>query len=278
MDKAIISLTKPFSVLISVYSKEIPDFFRRSLESIWSDQSVRPNEIVIVKDGPVTAELSNVIDDFCEIAPIKVITLERNMGLGIALAEGLASCSNNIVARMDGDDISYPIRFEEQFNYLMSNSNIDLVGSWIAEFENSPDDLISLRKVPETTDTILKYAKHRNPINHPSVMFKKSSVLNAGNYKVFESMEDYSLWVRMLLNGCEVHNIQKPLLFFRSSRSMYKRRHGKSYYFKELRFQGWLLRIGFINKFQFSINYIIRIMPRLLPISFLKIIYRISRI
>ena len=182
-----------FSVLLSIYYKESPIYFRESLNSILS-QTLRPSEIILVEDGLLTEELDNEINRYLDLHPhLKIIPLSTNQGLGKALNEGLKHCSYDIVARMDTDDIAKPDRFEKQLAIFEKYSDIDVVGADISEVK-------SVRKLPELPDDIRQFAKRRNPINHPVVMFRKSAVLAAGGYRHFPLFEDYYLWIRMLMN------------------------------------------------------------------------------
>lgn len=169
---------------MSIYYKENANYFNRAMVSIWDEQILKPNEIVLVLDGKLTEELMQAIfkwkNKLNEI--MKIVPLENNMGLGDALNVGLKECTNELVARMDTDDISLPTRFLEQIE-IFNKNNIDLCSSWIDEFDNDENKIISSRKVPEYNEDIIKFSKMRNPINHPAVMFKKQSVIDAGNYK-----------------------------------------------------------------------------------------------
>ena len=186
-----------FSVLLSLYHKESPLFLRQSLTSIFT-QTLLPIEVVLVEDGPLTDELYAVIKEFTSQHPeLKVISLPTNRGLGKALNEGLKHCSYDLVARMDTDDIAKPDRFEKQLAIFLEHPEIDVVGAWIDEFEGEVSNVLSMRKVPEQHENILRFAKGRCPVNHPVVMFRKSAVLKAGGYKHFPLFEDYYLWVRM---------------------------------------------------------------------------------
>ena len=143
-----------FSVLLSVYWKENPDWLRLSLKSIWEDQSLKPAEIVLVKDGPLTDRLETVISQFKQSAPLKIVPLSQNQGLGRALNEGLKFCSFDLVARMDTDDISKPDRFEKQIRFISQHPDISVVGSWVDEFIGNPDHVVSERKLPSTPDEL----------------------------------------------------------------------------------------------------------------------------
>ncbi len=187
-----------FSVLMSLYAKEHPEFLYRSLQSIWDKQTLKPAEIVLVKDGPLTPELERVISDFQTRTPLKVVALSKNQGLGKALNAWLQACSYDLVARMDTDDISKPERFERQVSVFEKHPEFSLVGAWIEEFIDAKEHIVAVRKVPERHEEIYSFAKS----NHPVVMFRKTAVLRCGNYRHCISYEDYYLWVRMLANGC----------------------------------------------------------------------------
>lgn len=263
-----------FSVLLSVYYKEVPAFLEQALISI-INQTLQPNEIIIVKDGELTNELEKILYEYSHKYPfIKIVSLSENQGLGRALNEGLKHCSNDLVARMDTDDIAKKNRFEKQITTFKENPNLDIIGTWIDEFEDNPQNIISTRKLPKTHEDIYKYAKKRNPINHPTVMFKKRAVQEAGGYQHFPLFEDYYLWVRMLLNGAKFYNLQESLLFFRFSPDMFKRRGGLKYACTEAKFQWKLHKLGFISLTKTCINIAIRFSTRIIPNNLRGWIYK----
>ena len=263
----------PFSVILSIYYKESPLFLRESLDSLFS-QTICPDEVILVKDGPIGDELDNVIDSYVTRYPyLKVLSLVTNRGLGKALNEGLKYCSHELVARMDTDDIAMPERFEKQLAVFKKYPDIDVVGAWISEFEDNVSNIKSVRKLPELPDDIRQFAKRRNPINHPVVMFRKSAVLAAGGYRHFPLFEDYYLWIRMLMNGAKFYNIQESLLYFRFSPEMFKRRGGWKYMINELHFLQMMRQIHFISFSQFMQNLFVRFSIRLIPNSLRAIIY-----
>lgn len=264
-----------FSVLLSLYYKESDIALEKSLCSLLG-QSILPSEIVIVKDGPLTADLERIIDNFVNshINLFKIINLKDNLGLGKALSEGLKHCSYDIVARMDTDDIAKSDRFEKQLKILKENPDIDVVGSWTDEFIGDTNNIISQRKLPECHKEIYEFAKHRNPINHPTVMFRREAVIAAGGYKHFPLFEDYYLWIRMLKNGAKFYNIQESLLFFRTSIDVYKRRGGFSYAVTELKLRKEMYRMSFISLFDFIIYTLPRFVSRIIPSVFRKFIYK----
>lgn len=194
--------------------------------------------------------------------------------MGNALNVGLAACTNDLVARMDSDDLSFPKRFEAQLQIFDKDPNVDVVGAWIDEFEKDTSNIVSTRKLPENHKDIFQYAKSRCPVNHPVVMFKKQSVLDAGGYQHFPLFEDYYLWVRMLLNGAKFYNIQESLLYFRCSPDMYKRRGGWKYAIDECRFQNTIQQMQFINPQTCLKNISIRFTTRILPNFLRTILYK----
>ena len=262
-----------FSVLLSVYYKESYSAFCKSLDSIFT-QTTCPDEVILVEDGPLGSDLNDIISEYSAKYPtLKIIPLPTNQGLGKALNEGLKHCSYDIVARMDTDDIAKPDRFEKQLAVFEKYSDIDVVGAWIDEFEDDISDVKSVRKLPELPDDIRQFAKRRNPINHPVVMFRKSAVLAAGGYQHFPLFEDYYLWIRMLMNGVKFYNIQESLLYFRLSPEMFKRRGGWRYVISELHFLQKMRQMHFISFSEFMQNLFVRFSIRLIPNSLRTIIY-----
>lgn len=271
-----------FSVLLSVYYKEKPEFFDKALESIYN-QTVKADEWVIVKDGAISEELQGVIDKYkqYENVVIKEVPLEENRGLGIALSIGIPECNNELIARMDTDDIAVPNRFELQLTQFENNPDLDLCGGQIIEFETDENVFIAERRVPLTHNEIVQYQKRRSAFNHMTVMYKKSKVLEAGNYKHCPLMEDDMLWVDMILAGAQCANIDEYLCKVRTNRDMIARRGGLKYYKKYKNARKQILDTGFITKKEFRknnrIQFIICIMPKWLrKIVFFKMLHRKS--
>ena len=263
-----------FSVLISVYYNESISYFKKSLDSILY-QTLLPAEVVLVKDGILTDDLNCIVKEYSQKYPIlKVISLPVNQGLGKALNEGLKHCSYDLVARMDTDDIAKPDRFEKQIRVFQEHPELDVVGAWIDEFEETTSNIISTRKLPEVHDDMCQFAKKRNPENHPVIMFRKQAVLAAGGYQHFPLFEDYYLWIRMLQNGAKFYNIQESLLYFRFSPAMFKRRGGLKYVTTELRFQNQLRNLGFITSSEYLYNVFIRVITRMMPNTLRAILYK----
>ncbi len=264
-----------FSVLISIYKKESPKYLDDCLKSILINQSIKPSEVVIINDGHISNELRKVIVKYKKKFPnkLKNCGYAKNRGLGYALNYGLNLCSNELVFRMDADDISNKNRFKIQIDFLSKNSDISILGSSIEEFNDIPHDLKRLRKVPTSSIEIDKNKLNRNPFNHMTVCFKKSHILKAGGYSHMPGYEDYYLWLRVL-NFYKGHNLDKPLVFARVGNNMLGRRQGFRFFINEIKFQKAIYVDGIQSFLSFIINVILRGLPRLLPKFALKIIYK----
>ena len=254
-----------FSVLMSIYKSEKPEYLILSLDSILN-QTVAPSEIVIVEDGKLTDELYEVLDQYeKKYTIIKRVPFSINRGLGLALHDGVLACSNELIARMDTDDIALPRRFELQLQYLKKNPQVSLLGTGIEEFSITPEIPDSKTILPAKYEDIVKFAKRRNPFRHMTIMFKKSAVVKSGNYRDFLWFEDYDLWIRMLEKGYKCANIPEVLVFVRAGKDMFARRGGWKYLKQDFKFQMYLYRLGFINLYNFIFNFGIRGFVRMLP-------------
>ena len=256
-----------FSVLIAVYAKELPQNLQQSLESIFR-QELMPDEVVLVEDGPLTAELEQVVTEAAaKHQELHIIKIAKNKGLGLALQEGIKHCHYDIVARMDSDDIAHPERFKKEMAWLEAHPETDVVGSWVDEFSGDPSQVISTRRLPETHEEILRFSRYRNPMNHPTVMMRKEAVMRAGNYQHLPLFEDYDLWVRMLRQGARFHNLQESLLSFRLTSQLFSRRGGRHYIRQEIKFQRHMRAMGHIGYWQMSLNIVVRTLLRVMPKS-----------
>lgn len=263
-----------FSVLMSIYKAEKPSYLIMSLNSVLN-QTLQASEIIIVEDGPLTTDLYAILDEFESKNPIiRRLRLSENHGLGYALCEGLKYCRYELVARMDTDDICKPNRFEVQVEFMEKNHEVDVLGTWIDEFFDVKENVVSIRKVPEGSKGLYEFGKKRNPMNHPTVMFRKSSVLKAGSYQTCMLLEDYYLWVKMLKMGMVFYNIQESLLYFRLSHDIYKRRGGLKYAITEVKFQIELHKIGYLTIFETIRNIASRFFVRVMPVCIRRRIYR----
>ena len=265
-----------FSVLMSIYYKENPEWFRVALDSV-INQTLQPNEIVLVEDGELTEELYQVIDEYKSKFPnlFNIVPLEKNSGLGKALRIGVLNCSNKLIARMDTDDIARNDRFEKQTEFLKNHPDIDVVGSWISEFENNPDEIISYRQVPTESEEIYKFGQFRNPLNHMTVMFKKNPILDIGNYQPMLYMEDYYLWARLLNKGHKISNIGECLVNVRAGNAMYKRRANLTYFFNsEFPLQNEFLKMHYISLGLYLRNICSKFLLRVIPTWAMALIYK----
>lgn len=262
-----------FSVLISIYTHDNPTFLQRALESIWDDQTLQPTQIVVVEDGPISTYLENIVSQFAKKAPVVRVRLKKNMGLGNALQVGVLHCTYELIARMDADDISVPTRFEQQIKFLEMYSEVDVLGSNISEFVDNENLIKCIREVPEINQNIIERHKLRNAINHVSVIFKKSKVIEVGNYQKMLFFEDYYLWSRMMVGNMVFYNIQKSLVLVRVGTNMIGRRKGFNYVRYEMRHFLMLYRIGFMNFIELVKALFIRLPVRFLPYSILTFFY-----
>ena len=208
-----------FSVLMSVYAKEKPDFLNQSLESIWDAQRLKPTQIDLVKNGLLPKGLEDIVSSWSNKlgGVLKIVNLELNAGLAPALNHGLMHCDYDYVARMDSDDISLPDRFYLQTQFIIKNPDVDCFGSWVAEYDESLTKLIKYRKVPLKHSEIVKFCRRRNPLSHPSVFFRKEAVLAVGCYDEF-SPEDYFLWFKLLDAGFKLANLPDLLVNMRTGK------------------------------------------------------------
>ena len=247
-------MAENYSVLMSVYHKEKPEYLKAAIDSILN-QSAKTDDFVLVCDGPLNKGLDKVIADYVRTFPglFNVYRLYRNMGLAKALNNGILQCKNEFIARMDSDDISTPDRMKKQLQ-VMEEKDVDIVGTNIMEFTGDISNTRSGRTVPENHDEIFQFAKRRSPFNHPTVMFKKSAVEAAGFYEDYAYFEDYNLWATMLSKGYRGYNIQETLLYMRAGEDMYKRRGGIGYVKCIFRFKNHLRKIGFISMGTFLVG------------------------
>jgi glycosyltransferase involved in cell wall biosynthesis len=263
-----------FSVLMPVYIKENPQYLCLALHSILVDQTVKPAELVIVEDGPLNLELDKILNEYFKQFPqiIKLLKLDKNMGMGYAMNYGLNQCSNEWIFRMDSDDIAVSVRFEKQLEIIQSNK-YDVVGSATEEFNDKIGDLGQFRIMPKKHADIINFMKLRNPVNHMTVAFKRSKAIAAGGYWDKRYFEDYNLWYEMSKIGAEFYNIQEALVKARIGNNMVSRRSGYAYYKYERELMKKFLNDGFINIFEYWIISSVKFILRILPVNLLSFIY-----
>lgn len=265
-----------FSVLVSIYFKENPIFFRESLLSVYNKQSLKPDEIVLICDGVLTDELNNqIIYLKSQIPVLKVFSYKINKGLGYALNYGISKCSNELIFRMDADDISRSDRFEKQVFVFKNNPNLILIGSSICEFNHSLEDLNQFRIPPTDGSEIYESRFKRNPFNHMTVGFKKSKIKSVGGYKTMYNYEDYYLWLRLLkvYDFSCFYNSEESLVYARIGTDFFKRRSGLTLARNEYLFQKTLFLENIITLKIFLKNIILRVPVRLLPQKMIYIMF-----
>ena len=268
---------RKFTVITSVYKNDKPGFVRVALDSMLVEQTVKPDEIVIVQDGSVPYEISRLLieykDKYGDV--INVIKLDENKGLGNALKLGVENAKYDLCARMDSDDICMPDRFEKQLGFIEAHPECDIVGGQMTEFIDTPDNIVGCREVPLINKEIYQFMKSRCALNHVTVMFRKEAVLKVGNYQDWFWNEDYYLWVRMMMNKCVFANIPDVAVNVRSGADQYARRGGKKYFDSEIGIKKLMLDNGMISRKEYIVNYVERfIIQLMLPNSVRGWVYR----
>jgi hypothetical protein len=268
-------MAEEFSLLMSVWSGDDPDFLDAAFRSAVHDQTRRPDDVVLVQDGPVPPPLAAVIGELIESSPVPttLLALDANVGLGVALDQGMSACAHDIVARMDADDIALPHRFAVQVPLV--EQGIDLLGSSLLEFGDDPTDVVGRRVPPIDPETIVRYARFHQPFNHPTVVYRRSAVEAAGGYRHLALMEDYLLFAKMIGQGARVGNVAEPLVLYRVGAGAYARRGGVTLLKSEWRLQRRLLEMGFTNRVQFVRNMVVRGGYRLVPEPARRTAYRL---
>jgi len=265
--------TDPFSLLLPVYAGDRAEFFARAFTSAVTEQSLRPNQVVIIQDGPIGDDLAETIASAIDASPVPVdhVVLEENVGLARALTYGLQHCTHDIVARMDADDVSLPERFARQLPLIADG--YDLVGTGMYEFDGV-GRISFTRTPPSGSDEIASAARFKDPFNHPTVIYRKSTVEAAGGYRDLPLMEDYWLFARIIATGARVENVPDPLVMYRVDAGAYSRRGGSRLFRSELRLQRELRREGFVTRGQYLRNVLVRGGYRFVPVGVRRLAYR----
>lgn len=258
-----------FSVAMSVYKNDRADWVELSIESVLN-QTAQPDEVVLIVDGPIPKELDRVIKKYEADPKFNVIRFAENKGLGKALNEAVIQAKNDIIARMDSDDICKPYRFERQLQLFKNDPDLALSGSSISEFIDSPENSVGKRKVFKSNDEIYNDLKTRCPFNHMTVMFKKDAVLKVGNYKDWHYNEDYYLWIRMAECGLKFSNIDENLVDVRVGKDMYNRRGGIRYFKSETALQKYMLNKKIIGVHTYIVNIAKRFVVQVLLLNSLR--------
>ena len=264
----------PFSLLLPVYAGDRADFLRRAFVSSVDEQTLRPDDVVLVQDGPLPDALRETCEELATVSPVPVnlVQLERNVGLGPALDHGLEACAHDVVARMDADDISRPRRFELQLPLIADGA--DIVGSALMEFVDDVEDVVQTRIPPLDPEWIRSAVRFRDPFNHPTVVYRRSMVQKVGGYQDLPLMEDYLLFARMLAEGAVPANVAEPLVYYRIGTGAYARRGGTALLRSEWALQRRFLELGITNRVEFVRNVMVRGGYRLVPEPMRRVAYR----
>jgi len=264
-----------YSVLMTVYKNDNAEYFDLALESMFS-QTVPTDDFVLVCDGPLKNEHNEIINKYRNIYGdiFNVVRLEENKGLWNALNVGIGKCKNQLIARMDSDDIAFVNRCEKQLKVFHENKNLMYLGSYVKEFLENVDNVVSERRVPLEQNEIIDFARRRNPFNHPSVMYKKDVILGVGGYKKMRRCEDYDMAVRVLMSGAECKNIDESLLYYRLTDDSFDRRKNWSntkgfIYVRYLNFKR-----GFSSIFDLLLPSVFQVMLCMMPIGVTKVFYQ----
>ncbi|QXJ23966.1 glycosyltransferase [Actinomadura graeca] len=265
---------EPFTLLMTVYGGDREEYVRDAFRSAVHRQTLRPDQVVLVQDGPVPPGLGACLRSLVADSPVEVtfVPLEHNRGLGPALDAGLHAARHDIVARMDADDIAMPHRFQEQVPLVRAGA--DLVGAGLLEFGEDTADVVGRRIPPSDPADIARYSRLHDPFNHPTVVYRRSAVIAVGGYGDLPLMEDYWLFARMIAQGARVVNIAEPLVYYRVGDGAYARRGGRDLLRSELRLQRAMRGEGFITRPQYWRNVVVRGGYRLVPTAIRRPVYR----
>lgn len=268
-------MIETYSVLMSVYYKEKPAFFSAAIQSMM-DQTIPTNDFVIVCDGPLTEELYDVLDRFDRQYPgiFNIVRLKENVGIGAAANIGLQECKNELVAKMDADDISISTRCESLLKKFADNPKLTVIGGYIDEFDSDSDEPFSVRKVPAANEDIRHFARRRQPFNNQTVMYRRSAVLAVGSYRPLRRCEDYDMYLRLLNQGYYVENLPETLVKVRVDRNANKRRASMST-FKGIVQSRWnAVKIGYSSLFDFLYCVVGELVIAICPVTLQQKIYR----
>lgn len=261
-----------FSLLMSVYDGELPEFLEEAFQSLLQS-TILPDQIVMVLDGPISHNLQAILEKYeKEFTHFTKVSLETNQGLGVALAVGVEACQYDLIARFDCDDILLPNRFQLQLDYFERHAELDLLGGQILEF--SATNEFGQRRVPVDQDTIVTFAKKRNPFNHMTVMFRKTAIMAAGNYIPLKGYEDYYLWLRLLKAGARVANLPDVLVRARVGSGFSTRRGGSKYLLQTIQAISRFEKEGLLSKSSALYRVLSHSLIILLPTGCREFLYR----
>ena len=261
------------SVLMAVHKGDCTQRFGKALESIFQSQTLKPNQIILVCDGPLHPTHDSAIEIFESTLPTNVLTLRRlpyNRGLANALNEGLKFVRCDLIARMDADDISMPTRFERQVDFLAQNTDVGVCGTSVVEVDSDSDQVFSEKVMPCDNADIIRIMKRRNPICHPSVVLRAEIFKSGVEYP----LEYYHLWYLLKRRGIEFANFSEPLVIMNVNNAFFNRRSFK-FLRGELRISAKMYRDGFIGFWEFIFVCVGRTILRLSTARVKRCLYRL---
>lgn len=251
------------SCLGAVYKQTLVSQCRTAIDSLLAGDCL-PSEIVVVVDGPIAAGLDSLLSSYSRAGYVRLVRLSANQGLARALNAGLAICSSEIVCRFDTDDINLPSRISSIRKAFEADSALDILGSSIFEFAEAPNGIsVRLKKSATEHNIIINRMNYVNPLNHPSVAFRKSSICSIGGYRHMRFFEDYCLWLIARRVGLRFGNLADPLVCMRRT-GLLVRRSGFQYAQDEARFCYFSVKNGLISPFS-VFPFALRCMSRLMP-------------
>ena len=260
------------TVVMSVYGNDSSLFFREAVDSVLN-QTYKAKEFIIVVDGPVGDDINSVLDSISQIETVNIIRLTENKGLAVSRKLAISKCVTEFVAVMDSDDICVPDRFEEQIE-LLSGGRADVAGGWIEEFSEFPGDQGIIRKTPLTHEDIYSFGKWRNPINHVTLMFRRSAYEAVGGYSEVRYTEDWEMISRMLVQGIIIKCVPKVLVNVRAGNEMVVRRRKLSQIYGEFVVFRLMYKAGYLSLFHLIGNILIRVVLRIFPSQFTSSLYK----
>lgn len=260
-----------YSVLMSVYAGDKAEYVKQAIESMLN-QTVPPEQFVVVKDGAVNADLSKILDEYnrCCGDLFTIVSLIENGGLANALNVGMRKCRNNLVARMDADDISLPERCEKELELFSAYPGLVVCGCNIDEFFNNPADIRTSRVVPSTYEEIVKFSRRRQAFNHPTVIFKKNDIEEIGGYSRLRRKEDFDLFSKIISSGKLVLNVNEVLYLYRASEDNYRRRKSCLNFFSAVNVYIKHMKRGGCSFFDFLVIVSAELFFLLAPIKIMK--------
>lgn len=265
----------PFSVVMSVYRADKPSHFLDAVDSILN-QTAPPAELIIAIDGPIGPDLEATLEKVRTLPIVQIVRLQTNQGPGASRHAAIMAAQGEIIAVMDADDISLPFRFERQLD-LLTVSDVDVVGGFIEEFDETPGDLCRIREVALAHADIMHFGRWRSPMNHVTTMFRRKAYMCVGGYQSLRSAEDYDLYHRMFMAGAKFTNIPEVLVHVRGGASILDRRRGLSYLNQELALITRMRQSGFLTLWQWAANSGLRVVVRFLPSHAIGLIYKLLR-